>query len=272
MLRKLFYSLPTSWRFWARRLVFLPTDILRPQKGYPPKGLIYTGGGDFAKQGQNYVDLFIEKGGLKTSDHFLDIGSGIGRVAIPLAKYLAKNTTYEGFDVVKLGVSWCQKNVSSKHPNFTFTYVDLLNDLYRADGDDAATYEFPYQANSFQFACSMSVFTHMLPNEVKNYFQELYKVLSPGGRIFASFFIINPETNGFMDKQNHFVFKHKKENYYLMDEQVKGANVAFDESYLLSEIVDPNQFSLVYKNYGFWSGRNKANCDDFQDVLILEKR
>jgi hypothetical protein len=72
-------------------------------------------------------------------------------------------------------------------------------------------------------------------------------------------------------QQNQFAFKHKKGDYYLMDENVKGANVAFDESYLLSDIIDPNQFKVTYKNYGFWSGRNKENCDDFQDILVVEK-
>lgn len=271
MLRKLFYALPSSWRFWVRRLVYLPSDIINPQKGYPPRGLVYTGRGDFAKQGQGYVDLFQSKGNLQPSDNFLDIGSGIGRVAIPLSKYLNKEAQYEGFDVVKLGVSWCQKNVSSKHPNFNFTFVDLLNDLYRANGEDAAKYQFPYPANQFQFACSISVFTHMLPNEVKNYFEELHKVLSKGGKILATFFIINPETEQLMNQQNDFSFKHKKDNYYLMDEQVKGANVAFDETYLLSEIINPAHFKVTHKSYGFWSGRTKAECDDFQDVLVLEK-
>ena len=50
---------------------------------------------------------FIDLGGLKPEHRVLDIGSGIGRVAIPLTEYLNEKGSYEGFDVVELGVNWC---------------------------------------------------------------------------------------------------------------------------------------------------------------------
>lgn len=272
MLRKLYYSIPSSWRFWVRRLVFLPEDLLTAKSDLmPPKGLIYTGRGDFIGQGNAYVDLFKDKGGLKENARFLDIGSGIGRVSIPLTNYLSETAIYEGFDVIELGVNWCMKNITAKYSNFHFTYVPLLNDLYRDNGEDAATYKFNYKANYFDFACSISVFTHMLPREVANYFDELEKVMQPGGVIFATFFIINEENSALMIANNGFNFNHKLDGYYLMDEKVKGANVAFEEGYLMNKIIKTNRFKIKDKSYGHWCGRKKSDSYDFQDVLILEK-
>lgn len=272
MLRKIYYALPSSWRFWARRIVFLPEDLLStPKELMPPKGLIYTGRGDFLGQGNAYVELFKKHGNLASNATFLDIGSGIGRVAIPLTKYLSKDAVYEGFDVVELGVNWCNDNISSSFSNFHFKYVSLLNDLYRDNGDDAAKYTFDYPKNHFDFACSISVFTHMLPGEVANYFDELEKVMKPGGIVFATFFILSEENKTLMKQNPEFSFTHKLGGYFLMDKKVKGANVAFEEDYLLHTIINTKRFKVKEVSYGHWCGREKSQSFDFQDVLILEK-
>ncbi|MBK8562228.1 MAG: hypothetical protein IPN76_02520 [Saprospiraceae bacterium] len=54
--RKLFYSLPPAWRFAARRLYYLPLDTWEALSGQrdgliPPKGMSYTGSGDFRRSG-----------------------------------------------------------------------------------------------------------------------------------------------------------------------------------------------------------------------------
>ncbi len=272
MLRKIFYSIPSSWRFWVRRIIFLPEDMLsRRSSLMPPKGLIYTGRGDFIGQGNAYVDLFIKHGDLKPNANFLDIGSGIGRVAIPLSEYLSNTSDYQGFDVIELGVNWCQQNITAKFENFQFKYVPLLNDLYRDNGDDAASYKFEYPESHFDFACSVSVFTHMIPTEVENYFNELERVMKPKGKIFATFFIINEENSKLMQANSGFNFNHKLDGYYLMDATVKGANVAFEEEYLLNEIIKTDRFKITTKSYGHWCGRDKSESFDFQDVYIIEK-
>ncbi|MFT4755032.1 MAG: SAM-dependent methyltransferase [Salibacteraceae bacterium] len=272
MLRKVYYSIPSSWRFWVRRIVFLPEDLFSKKSSLiPPKGLIYTGRGDFIGQGNKYVSLFKEHGDLQSDATFLDIGSGIGRVGIPLTQHLSHKAEYHGFDVIELGVSWCKKNITAKFPNFKFSYVPLLNDLYRNNGEDAANYKFPYPSNHFDFACSVSVFTHMLPREVANYFNELEKVMKPGGKIFATFFILNELNSNLMASSKGFNFNHKLDGYYLMDANVKGANVAFEEEYLLNEIIKSNRFKVVTKSYGHWCGRDESESFDFQDVYIIEK-
>src|SRR5438874_4060962 len=75
----------------------------------PPASMIFVGSGDFRQIGRVFRDYFIELGDLQPGDRVLDIGCGIGRMAIPLTKYLSKNGEYWGIDIVKHGIDWCQE-------------------------------------------------------------------------------------------------------------------------------------------------------------------
>jgi SAM-dependent methyltransferase len=230
--------------------------------------MIFTGSGDFVAQGEKMLAYLQELAGLQPYHAVLDIGSGIGRIAIPLTGYLDQNGRYEGFDVVRRGVEWCQKNISSRHANFQFRYIDLDNDLYKSGGGSARDFTFPYEDNQFDLTVLTSVFTHMLPDEVENYLKEIQRVLKPGGKCFATFFVWNDQA---AQHQNPaFAFPHDKGHYRLMDEQVKSANVAFEEQYL-EGIIAQAGLSKQAVHYGFWAGRDKTACKDFQDIVILRK-
>lgn len=275
--RKIYYFLPPTLRFWLRRLVYLPHDIWSGfTKKYPypvpPKGLIYTGGGDFVAQGQKIIDIVQALDGdyLQADSRVLDIGSGIGRFALPLTQILGPNGYYQGFDVVKMGVDWCQKHVSPTYPQFHFDYIPLKNDLYRSAGKEAATFRFPYESDAFDLAVSNSVFTHMPPAEVENYIKELARVLASGGACYATFFILNNEVEQLLKTNTRFNFPYDYGHYRLMDKKVVGANVAYRENYL-QELVQQYGLEIKHTFYGHWSGRPENECKDFQDILIISK-
>ncbi len=273
-LRKIYYSLPASLRFTVRRLVYLPQDIWsgmnKKNDLVPPKGLIFTGAGDFISIGNKLVNSLKVHCQLQPEHAVLDIGCGIGRVAIPLTEYLNENGSYDGFDVIDTGINWCKKRVTPRFPNFNFLYIPLKNDLYRETGNDAADFVFPYEDNSFDCIVLTSVFTHMLPEEVENYLGEIHRVLKKGGKCFVTFFILNKHSKAFISTNENFNFPYHKGHYSLMDEKVKGANVAFEEDYLI-ELFSQKKLNVKNKLYGFWANRKKENCEDFQDVIILEK-
>jgi len=275
--RNFFYALPPSLRFAARRLYYLPIDLYEDWTGKraaltPPKGLIYTGSGDFQKQGQELLRLLQDFGQLRPQHRILDIGSGIGRLAVALTNYLDEEGQYEGFDVVKLGVDWCQKHITPAHPNFHFQYIPLENDLYRTSGQRAAEFKFPYADEHFDVAAVFSVFTHMLPEQVANYMREIERVLRPGGRCLATFFIMNENAQELMSDNSDFQFHHNYGYYWLMNKKVQSANVAFTENYLLDTLIEENDLHLRSLYYGYWSGRPKQDCPNFQDVVVVEKR
>ena len=191
----------------------------------------------------------------------------MGRLAIPMTNFLKKTGRYEGFDIVERGVQWCQKNIATKHSNFNFKYVPLLNDLYTQHEQQAATFTFPYSNNTFDKVVLLSVFTHMTPPEVANYMQEIKRVLKKGGLCYATFFIINEEAKTKMKAP--FVFAHEYEYHYLMNQQVQAANVAYKEPFLKKVFLKENELTLEHIHYGWWCGREKATCVQFQDVVIF---
>ncbi len=276
ILRKLYYTLPPAWRFLARCLYYLPADLYEGLSGQrdamvPPRGLIYTGSGDFRAQGEMMLRYFVELAGLQPHHRVLDVGSGMGRIAAPLAKYLDDRGSYEGFDVVEMGVRWCEKAIGSRYPNFRFQYIGLDNSLYRTGGANAADFRFPYPDEGFDLVVLISVFTHMLPDEVANYLREIQRVLRPGGCCFATFFLWNEEAATLVRNNAHFNFPYDRGHYRLMDEQVQAANVAFDESYLAQNMIRAAGLRVEEAFYGFWAGREKEGCKDFQDILVLKK-
>jgi ubiquinone/menaquinone biosynthesis C-methylase UbiE len=271
MLRQIFYKLPPSFRFLARRIWYFPIDVLESGTGSrppmtPPRGYIYTGSGDFVKGGEKWLRFFKERD-LKPHHQFLDIGSGIGRIARSLTGFITKEGRYEGFDAIKLGVEWCEANISKSNPNFHFKYIPLANDLYRPDGQDATQLRFPYQDSSFDFAVLISVFTHFLPKEVEQYFNEIQRVLNTGGTCVATFFVLNAQPI----ENKGFQFPHRFAHYALMDAHVKAANVAFTETYLEKIIADTG-LVISEKIEGFWrTGIRQNEAQDFQDVWVIKK-
>lgn len=159
------------------------------EKGLPPLRLRDVGGGDFRKIGEDLAALLIRHG-LRPDHRVLDIGCGVGRVAIPLTRYLTSGT-YDGFDVVKRSIRWCRRNLTPAHPNFRFALADVYNSHYNRRGISASQYRFPYAGASFDFVFATSVFTHLDPAAARNYLREAQRVLRPGGTFLATFFLLD---------------------------------------------------------------------------------
>ncbi|MCK0180460.1 class I SAM-dependent methyltransferase [Flavobacteriaceae bacterium S0862] len=269
LIRNIYYKLPVSLRYVVRRLVYFPSDLFsKRDELVPPKGMIYTGTGDYLKVGDIFFKHFQTYGNITPESTILDIGSGIGRMSIPFTKFLNSKGSYRGFDVVKKGVNWCTKHITSKFPNFQFTYIPLKNDLYNlSTTDKASNYKFPYKDNEFDFVFLTSVFTHMLPDDVDNYLNEIGRVLKSKKRCLATFFILDDVSRALMvNSDKHF--KYLRKNYALMSERVKEANVAYDKEYLFKLIQDKG-FRIEKYLEGSWSGK-ADNVLSYQDILILK--
>ena len=148
-------------------------------------------GGNFQKVGVESRRRFIELGGLRPDEHVLDIGCGVGRIAIPLLEYLDSSATYEGFDVDAQMIAWAQRNITRRRPSFRFRHADLETDMYNPQGSSSSErFRFPYDDASFSFVIATSVFTHLYPAEIGNYIRETRRVLAPGGRLYSTWFLI----------------------------------------------------------------------------------
>jgi ubiquinone/menaquinone biosynthesis C-methylase UbiE len=275
-LRAIYYKLTPDMRLLVRKFYYLPSDIYlritgKKKNMVPDKGDIYIGSGDFIKQGIHHLDLLKRHTNLKHDSAILDIGCGIGRSAAALTKYLNSHGSYEGFDVVKKGINWCNKNISNNYTNFHFRHVPLKNDLYNKNGNNADEFIFPYNDSLFDVVFLFSVFTHMQQTEIKHYLNEIFRVMKVGGNCLATFFIYNEKDEEYISQYNSFCFPVKREGFRLMDKKVKSANVAFEEKNL-QNIISDSGLKIKKVVAGYWKNTgNKNELNDFQDIIVMEK-
>jgi SAM-dependent methyltransferase len=238
----------------------------RADRLVPPRRLDFAGHSDFVETGDEFLGHFVELGGLKPTDAVLDVGSGIGRMARPLAGFLAAEGSYDGFDVNRDGIGWCRRHYA-RHDRFHFLLADLYNRRYNPFGAHSATeYRFPYDDASFDFAILTSVLTHLLESEADHYLAETARVLRPGGRVLATFFLLNDESRrliasgatslGFLDPEAHVA---------VVDVDVPEEAVAYDEGWVGERLAE-HGLSIQATRYGSWSGREEATS--FQDLIV----
>jgi len=240
---------------------------------HPPEHRIFTGQdeGQFALNGVNTMRSLIE-GGLKQSHRVLDIGSGIGRVSIPLTQYLDKTGSYIGVDIVNDGVAWCNENISQLYPDFKFIHYDIYNEYYNSTGrGDVKDVRLPFEDKEFDFVFLNSVFTHLNSEDAQSYIQEIGRLLKKGGRLWCSFFLLNKKTRELISRGKstlNFDLLSEGPDYYL-DKNRSTVAVGYDEQFVL-DYFSGQGFKIIKKYPGVWSGNDILS--GYQDLLFLENK
>ncbi len=243
----------------------------------PPQDRNFVGDGDFLAIGCEFLRHFVNFGGLLPTERVLEIGCGIGRMALPLTMYLdppsetgASWGSYAGFDVVADGIDWCNRMISPVYPNFSFRHLDFYNSLYNPtssmDLDDGAL---PYDAASFDFVLMTSVVTHLDATDVAIYLRETARLLAPGGRLFLTAFLVNRSARDRIDKglaRPNFDLSATGPAYIANPEHPLAA-VAYDEAAFL-EMARVAGLQLRQPiSHGHWSGSVSNN---YQDICVFE--
>jgi SAM-dependent methyltransferase len=206
---------------------------------------------------------------LSPEDRILDVGCGIGRTARHIGPALSPTGSYCGFDVMERCVQWCQRNLGTRWPNLYFQHANIHNATYNPNGVyEARTFSFPYPDQTFTLVFLDSVFTHMFPDDIEHYLSEIRRVLVPGGRCLASFFLMDAEARERMAQPgSEYNFKHAGDRYFTTTPERPEDAIAFDEALVRQlyanaglKIVDPI-------HYGSWSGR-KVDNGSMQDKVL----
>jgi SAM-dependent methyltransferase len=260
----------------GRFVYHLPGEIVRFLSGRrsrlaPPMWMVYTGRGDFEKVGDEFLGHFRALGGLQPGDRVLDIGSGIGRMAIPLTRCLSEAGSYVGLEIVKDGVDWCAGHITPRYPNFVFVLADIRNDLYNQDGATGPeSYRLPFADHDFDFVFLTSVFTHMHPAGVRNYLREISRVLRPGRRCLFTCSLIDDEAKELVERRKSALdFRYCHGDYYSLTAQGHTKDVAFDVAWLERAVADAGLHIVPPIHFGRWSGRSEFLSH--QDIVVVEK-
>jgi SAM-dependent methyltransferase len=225
----------------------------------PPRRLQFVGAGDFAAVGDEFLGHLVDRAGLTPGSAVLDVGCGIGRVARPLAGYLGGGGSYAGFDVDPRGIAWC----AARYPEdrFSFVLADLHNRRYNPGGTQPAReYRFPYADDAFDVALMTSVVTHLQAPECEHYLAEAIRVLRPGGRLLATFFLLDDDSRAAMREQRtSLTFQHPEKEVAVADPTLPEEAVAYDERWVRERLdvrsIDP----------GTWRGSAGAS---YQDIVV----
>lgn len=95
----------------------------------PNPDSVFVGDGDFRAVGVEFLGHFIRLAGLRPESRVLDIGCGIGRMAVPLTQYLDfEKGRYSGIDPVEGGIAWCRRFITPAYQNFSFQRVDIAHE------------------------------------------------------------------------------------------------------------------------------------------------
>jgi SAM-dependent methyltransferase len=226
-------------------------------------------GEDFKIQGSHFAGKLTDDAGLRPNSKVLDLGSGCGRLALPMTKILSTAGEYVGLEPIQRLVRWCSKEITPRFGNFRFEHCDLCNSLYNKEGAiRPESFKFPFDNGYFDVVVATSVFTHLLPSAVANYAKECSRVLTRGGRLFASFFLLENGTIG-VNAGLNFCSVLQPDIARVVDLDVPEKAVAYSSDWL-SDVFREKGMRLVPPiHWGCWTGRQPAYSG--QDVLILEK-
>lgn len=237
----------------------------------PPAELMLCGDGDFRTIGAEFLSHFVRLGGLAAHERVLDLGCGVGRMALPLTQYLGEGGRYVGADPAAACIAWCTSSITPVYPNFSFLHLDVAHPLYNPAGAlDAATDRLPFDDASFDFVALVSVRTHLAPPALEQYAREVARLLAPGGRCFATAFMLNaPSRAGIAAGRARPAFPDAPGASVLYsDAAAPLAAVAYDEDRLLAAFLAAGLRRRRPALYGNWSGRDSPV---FQDISILER-
>jgi SAM-dependent methyltransferase len=251
---------PVRWLMDAvRRNRFMP---------FPPADRLFVGDGDYRAIGAEFLGHAVEIGGLRPEHRVLDVGCGIGRLAVPLTQYLdPERGTYDGVDPVRSGIEWCADIITPAYGNFRFQHLDIRHAIYNPTGAIAgAEVMLPFAAGAFDFVAMISVATHLPATELRQYAAETARVLAPGGSLLLTAFVIanNPDAQPARDPRLDFKRTGAGPEWYVDKVNPLGA-VAFDDG-AIEEIAASAGLAIRWKSLGRWSGRPAAH---FQDIFVI---
>lgn len=235
----------------------------------PPHDQVFVGDGAFRAIGTEFLRYLAEFGGLRPRDRLLDIGSGIGRLAVPLTQYLDPDEgSYDGVDPVAAGIAWCTSHITPAYPRFRFHHLDIRHAEYNPDGAlDGRTLSLPFETGSFDFAAMISVATHLPAGEIDRYAWEIARLLAPGGKLLLTAFVIEPGADAAGRAWRLKFVRAGDGPEWHVDAERPLAAIAFDDGFI-EQAFRLHGMKVSRRVLGHWSGRASEN---FQDMFLFEK-
>jgi SAM-dependent methyltransferase len=222
-----------------------------------------VGGGKWLEMGQQMLREVIDFCGLTPESNVVEIGCSCGIVAIPMKAYLTRGR-YTGVDIIPEFIDWCQAHLVDDR--FCFYDLGVYHELYNPKGTASSTsVRLPVEDNSADVVFLVSVFTHMLPEEVRHYLQEIGRIMKPGGRCMATMLTKDSYVPGQSRIPLEFAYNS---DCLCFDERTPTKAVAFSQS-SICEMAANGGMSTERMAAGRWDGRSREKF--FHDMYVFTK-
>jgi SAM-dependent methyltransferase len=235
----------------------------------PPDPSVHTvGGEDGGVRGLKQLAI-LEYYGLLPSSSVLEIGCGTGRLAYELASFLDDDGRYTGADIAPKPVAWLNEHYAPRLRDFRFDLLDdIANPRYNPEGSVAQhAVRFPYLDAAFDVVCAFEVFMHVPLEGVRNYLNEIARVVKPGGVAVISFMAVWENEREPMYSGRRF--KALGDGVYTRFPEKQGLSMGYSVG-LLRELFRAMNFELIAELEGLWHSPFKPrpagpvhNCDLF---------
>lgn len=274
---------PGSFYIHARDLPYAVADMFvkNPDSDrLPPLRLQCDGprGYDaFLQNGNQAFAFYKDVLGIRPDSKILEIGSGLGRKAIPMIDYIGKEGLFVGMDIVERSVNWCSRHISTRNPRFVFIKQDVHNMLYNPHGRIRPTdVVLPFPDQSFDHVLLWSVFTHMYPKDIAHYLSEIARVVKPSGKTAISYLLMTEHAKAEVAAGRaslDLVHELKDERCWTNNLLVPEDVIGVDEQWL-RDTSKANGLDIVDIRQGSWSNNPvpaKYDILNVQDIVISQR-
>jgi ubiquinone/menaquinone biosynthesis C-methylase UbiE len=244
-------------------------------EGYciPVRLMLLTGGGpdSFDDISKVHISILREHVGLRGDMNIVEIGCGIGRDAIPLTRILFPTSTYMGIDIIKEQIEWDSKNISPRYPNFSFYHFDIKEQWYNPDGKlSLSQCQIPAGDGTIDLVILQSVFTHMLRTNIIYYLGEFRRILSPMGRVYATFFIVDDDILAAQNEESYINFvSDLGDGCYIRDIENPTQTVGYRYSAIQAMMRTAGLQAVSPPLLGSWSGRQPSQVRGQDGVIMI---
>lgn len=237
----------------------------------PPLAAMQKIGSDSAQHFQNtMISIFSEMHNrfrLNPSSTVFDLGCGSGRMAYPFAQLIGTTGKYYGADVWQEGIEICRQRFPQS--TMSFHTIPAKNNYYfdefKQDTPNNFTLDFlPSSALDLIFA--ISVFTHLIEEDVRAYLHEFKRTLKPRGCAYVTCFVIDQFFMDFVDANNiRPSFKEVAPGHY---QAYKGQDFfAGFTRHKWEALVAEAGLEIISLERGTWA--QKPGARTYQDILVL---
>lgn len=237
----------------------------------PPPELMRTEGittlEEWFRRGEEWGTLLRAYGNISAAKAVLEIGCGLGDVALALRDVLPRSTEYEGLDAAREKIDFLRATMTPAYLNFRFT---------QAEG--GGQHRLPYEDGRFDVIFAVSAFTHLLPEPASSVLKEAKRVLAPDGQIVLGMLLLDHYEPGRARsgtfQQARFNIDHRfgqpsREEFRVGDAQDPTDVTAYASSYLAQLAGDAGLRFAHHSIPGQWSGANPEWVGRL-DLVVLE--